>query len=288
MIRGDPHAVSIEQLSSCSFIDAFHMWVLNDSDVIAASKQIENFEKHKSVFEEGQLPGPIICYRWPLEMTAESFAYDFIRPISCFIDAQLPRPSEAIRYVSEKIVDRWQRLRRRLIEGDLIAQGTFARTGIVQTIDPMQWRRTNLSVDLQNGDLLGKENSKLVALWTGLMVGAGRQLQHDGGAHQTDNFIQVDFPNSKFHGEPQPHYEPRPFTTESHHHNRRRATPRLDEVAEALIGLNVDHLVKARQWKQIASLIAPKMRKPPTSAKDSESLTRAVKRYYERQNTRSS
>jgi hypothetical protein len=82
----------------------------------------------------------------------------------------LPKPTPEMERVSAVLAERLSRLRRHLIDGRLIARGTFYRTGSVCEIDPQQWARRGLYIDVSNGDLVEPENGELIARWTALTL----------------------------------------------------------------------------------------------------------------------
>jgi hypothetical protein len=68
------------------------------------------------------------------------------------------------------MVDRWQRLRQRLINGELMARGTYAQSGELRPIDQYQWARQGLSIEVQSGDLIEFENRKAIVRWSGISL----------------------------------------------------------------------------------------------------------------------
>jgi hypothetical protein len=81
-----------------------------------------------------------------------------------------PTPTEDETRAAQIICDRWQGLIRLLLKSNLTAVGTFATTGLVQTIDSLQWSRRGQWVDVQSGDLVERANNAWVVRWSGLRL----------------------------------------------------------------------------------------------------------------------
>jgi hypothetical protein len=223
------------RLSGQSLAAIFRKCVLQDPEVVACSKRIPDRKRHEDVFEKGQAPGPYVTFEWSCDMTPSDLAFDFVRPVVFFTSQELPRASAQIQRVSEVIVDRWQRLRRRLIDGDLVARGTHERTGIVRYVEPLQWVRKDLSIDVVNSDLLQMKDNKPVVQWTGLML---VRPSHNPFAQRADIEAEIsDVDASMFHGKPtgshglprstaQPHASADTPTSEQRSEAKKR-TPRI-------------------------------------------------------------
>ena len=158
------------RLSGLSLAAIFRKCVLDDPEVVACSKRIADRQRYEDVFTKGQTPGPYVEFAGSCDMTASELAFDFVRPVVFFTGQELPRAPAAIQRVSEIIVNRWQRLRIRLVDGELVARGTHERTGMVRYIEPLQWARKELSIDVVNSDLLEMKNNKPVVQWSGLTL----------------------------------------------------------------------------------------------------------------------
>lgn len=275
MIRRDPQTELMGRLSGCSLVDAFHICVLNDPEVIAASKRIKNVDKYKSLFQKGQLPGPSISYCWPLDFTADGLSFSFVNAGIYVLGDPKPRASEEIREFSEAAIDKWQRFRRWIIDGEFVAQGTFARTGLLQTISPLQWRRANLLVDVQSGDILEPESGKFVALWTGIMLETGRRRRNEVEAIGPESRSRIDISDRMFHGEPTNYNQIRSSSLQ-----RIRRRPVAEQVEQAIARCGVADLPGSRSWKEVATIVAPFMRKQPVSENEWQALIKAVQRHY--------
>ena len=169
-----------KHLVGLSFKDAFKRFVLDDPEVAILGKQVLQQEgKYAAVFRDGQFPGPFIEFKWPLDLTADSLASQFDGRLVLIIPGPpKPPPSDAVQLVSAVIVERWQALRKILMNGEILAHGTFDKTGVFDAIHPSQWARSGLWVDVRNGDLLEEENRKPVLQWKGLVLEKAGKLFH--------------------------------------------------------------------------------------------------------------
>lgn len=171
-----PDAAS--RLFGCSLAQAFQRFVLEDPEVAFLGKRIVLQERrHQEVFREGQFPGRMVDFAWPLDLTSKDLAYNFVRAPFLIAGEPLPQAPASIQQVASIMVDRFLALKRNLVDGRVIARGTFVRTGIVGTIDPLQWSRHGASIDVRNSDLLLQENYKPVPLWTGITLLDPAQFQ---------------------------------------------------------------------------------------------------------------
>ncbi len=166
-------------LDGLSLPEAFQRFVLQDPTVMPVGQEVIRLEpSHRSVFEEGQAPGYFIDYRWPLKISSSELAFRFVsRPIYWLGDP-LPKAPRIIKEAAEALCRRIEELRRVLIEGHLLATGTFTRTGAVTPIDSLQWGRETIEIDIQNGDLIEIVSNKPAVLWTGIRFFAAKRAQN--------------------------------------------------------------------------------------------------------------
>jgi hypothetical protein len=158
-------------LAGRSLADVFRSFVIEDPEIAALGKEVSRQDgRHAAVFRDGQYPGYIIDFKWPLDLSTDDLAYGFVKPFIWFVGNPMPKASEAVKKVAHVIIDRLQALRSILADGKLIARGTFATTGMIGTLDALQWRRSGLWVDVRNGDLFEDENNNLVLRWSGLAL----------------------------------------------------------------------------------------------------------------------
>ena len=160
------HLTLPEKLAGLSLAQAFKACVLDDPEVQARGSELIEKEGHSDVFEKGQFPGPIVKYAWPVETSQRGFERDFTRRILWVEGEPDPTISDEVQNASGVLNDRWQALRALLSSGSIVARGTFAKTGIVQTINSAQWAREAILVDIRNSDVLERVDSKEVVQWS--------------------------------------------------------------------------------------------------------------------------
>jgi len=160
-------------LDGLSLSEVFYKYVLNDPDVVAlAAAAVRLDHAYESVFREGQFPGPYVEFTWPLDVTAENLAFQFVRPIIFDLHRPSPKAPDAVTEVCVVMADRMKALRDLLTSGKVMGRGTFAKTGEMGEVDRLQWARRELWIDVQNSDLLETENHKLTLRWSGLIFEA--------------------------------------------------------------------------------------------------------------------
>ena len=68
-----------------------------------------------------------------------------------------------------------------LVNGELIANGVHPATGVRGEIDPAEWARTGLVLDVRNGDLIegwyGRPSGKHTVRWSAIVVRAADQTK---------------------------------------------------------------------------------------------------------------
>lgn len=110
-------------------------------------------------------------YRFSLAARYDSIsACRFVDCPLVIIGDPLPRPSAAISAVSEVLTDRIAALRYILAAGKVVAVGTAMQTGIEGPIGRLQWIRSDISIDVSNGDLCEGQDHRAVPKWTGLSL----------------------------------------------------------------------------------------------------------------------
>ena len=96
-----------DPLNGLALACAFRKLVLEDTKVAALGRRLaEKSRGNSDVFSDGKFPGACIDYHWPLDASAETIAYAFVRLPILFLDKPLPRPSELETEVSELLADR--------------------------------------------------------------------------------------------------------------------------------------------------------------------------------------
>ncbi|SHH41119.1 hypothetical protein [Bradyrhizobium erythrophlei] len=159
-----------ERLNGLSLKEAFRIYVLDDSEIVALGKRVVNAKtSHAAVFSDGMFPGPMTShFFWPLDVAAKSLEFNLVdQPLG--LDS-LPNPPDAVIAVSALLVDRFSALRDILADGKIVAFGTFAQTGIEGPIGRHQWMRSGTSIDVSNGDLCEGQDHRAMPRWTGLSL----------------------------------------------------------------------------------------------------------------------
>jgi hypothetical protein len=157
------------KLNGQSLREVFRRYVIRDPEVVSLAKRVlKDGDRHSAVFRDGQAPGPSGDFHWPLQTTASLIEYRFDDSHLIYLDAPLPTASKAISAVSKVLADRIGALRRLLASGQVVAFGTFAQTGIEGPIGRFQWTRSEISIDVESGDLCHGEDYRAVPKWTGV------------------------------------------------------------------------------------------------------------------------
>lgn len=169
-----PRSDAPSRLFGLSLSDAFRQFVLEDPEISALGKMIVEQEgRHVEVFSEGQYPGPFIDFGWPLDVSPSDLVFQFVRPVVFFVPGPpLPEGSRAVHRVSSVLAAKLQSLRGMLVNGQIVAHGTFAKTGLFGLINRLQWARSGLIIDVKSGDLLQEINSRVEVQWSGLALEA--------------------------------------------------------------------------------------------------------------------
>jgi hypothetical protein len=157
----DPYLKIARQLDGLSLAEAFRKIVLDDPHIATSAipvLKLDNF--HETVFRNGQFPGLYVDFHWPLDISAHSLAYAFVKP--------KPKVPDAVLRLSEAMARRIQDLREAFSTGAVVTQGTFVTTGEIRGIDRRQWSRHGLFIDTQNSDLLVTENRRPALKWSGV------------------------------------------------------------------------------------------------------------------------
>jgi hypothetical protein len=161
-----------KRITGFSLVQAFRKLVLEDPEIAALSKPLT---RDVTVFKEGQFPGPYVNYHWPLDLTAEQCAYAFVNSPFANIYFDIPSPSTEQSAVSVPLVDRLQALRGLLLSGKVLGRGTSVRTDSAVIIPALEWSRSNISIDVRNGDFCEEENHKPKIRWSSISLEAPHQ-----------------------------------------------------------------------------------------------------------------
>jgi hypothetical protein len=164
-----PNAVNY--LNGLPLTEAFRRYVIGDPEVaVLAQSVLKARPGEAAVFRDGQAPGPVVDFHWPLDLAASALAGRFVDSLLFIVGAPLPTPSVSISAVSEVLADRIAGLRDILVSGRVVAFGEFSQTGVEGPIGRLQWLRNGISIDVSNGDLCEGDDYRAVAKWTGLSL----------------------------------------------------------------------------------------------------------------------
>jgi hypothetical protein len=101
-------------------------------------------------FAAGRLPGVFGDFQWSLDAPA-AFPWGLLAPDT----SEKPAPvSLPMQHAWDAAVTAFTEFIAALVNGDLIASGVHPATGIRCEIDPAEWTRTGLVLDVRNGDLI--------------------------------------------------------------------------------------------------------------------------------------
>ena len=260
-----------------SLSDAFRKYVLEDPEFTAlAEHAARQNPEARSIVKEGQAGGADNDWRWPVELSRFSSLTDVINGRRSFWDKQA-MADESYRDAYEVLWDRYKHLLNLLKSGDVLVKGTHAGTGHVVGIDVAQWSRRGLWLDVRSGDLLEEENQKLVLKWTGLALEKANKLFH---VEPTVSDDVLPTANEQQFALKKAGIDPNLQGADAH--QRRRKSPVADAVANALRAHGLDGKQGPLTCKEIASLIAPNMPRPPKTGQQLQALAKAVERHYER------
>src|SRR6185437_5797206 len=81
-------------LVGLSLGEAFFKCVLEDPEVqTRAAEVLRRDSDYASVLRDGQYPGNIVTYNWPLDVTVNELAFEFVRPMVWYSNTEEPRAS---------------------------------------------------------------------------------------------------------------------------------------------------------------------------------------------------
>jgi hypothetical protein len=119
-------------------------------------------------FSAGRRPGLWGDFEWSLDA-----------PEACSWGPLVPSPSQEPAPVSlpmqhawDAAVAAWKEFIAALANGELIASGVHSATGVRDDLDPAEWTRTGLILDVRNGDLIEVRDGKRTVRWLTIVVQA--------------------------------------------------------------------------------------------------------------------
>ena len=107
-------------------------------------------------FVEGRRPGLWDDFEWSLD-APKAFSWGPLAPAPSEEHAPVSLPMQ---HAWDAAVEAFAEFIAALINGELIATGTQLATGVRSEIEPMEWARTGLILDVRNGDLIGRVGSR--------------------------------------------------------------------------------------------------------------------------------
>jgi len=128
-------------------------------------------EEHTAdFFELGRIPGEIGKFRWSLE-TPEPFPQGIV-----IAGYQPPPMSPTMQRAWDAAVVAWRVFVSALRNGEYIATATHPATGERRDLEPAEWMRTGLVLEVHDCALFAKgRDGKLVELWTAITLRAAKR-----------------------------------------------------------------------------------------------------------------
>ncbi len=173
--------VAVDRLTGLTLAQAFRAVVLEDGEVLELGRCLMEARPSRStIFVEGQFPGPMVDFHWPLHASAETIAWGFVNRLIFNLSEPLPEPSELESQAAKILANRMQELVNVLSSGEIVGIGTFSMTGIEAPIGGGQWRRQDLAIDVKNSGLCECREHRQVALWTGVHLQLAESAKQPG------------------------------------------------------------------------------------------------------------
>jgi hypothetical protein len=107
-------------------------------------------ERTAQFFDAGRRPGSFGDFKWSLD----SPAADDWGPLAPSTGEKPAPMSSAMQQAWDAVVAAWRTFIAELAAGELIASGVHPASGVRSEIDPAEWTRTGLVLDVRNGDLI--------------------------------------------------------------------------------------------------------------------------------------
>ena len=184
--------------------------------------RIDAVQRHRAVvtddhtaefFAEGRRPGVFGDFHWSLDrpepfpsgpVAGVVFLWGPIPPTT----SEEPPVSLPMQHAWDAAVAAWADFIAELANGELIASGVHPATGICSEIQPAEWARTGLVLDVRNGDLIegwyGRPHGKHTVRWSAItlrlaepMRASGRVDWDDWWKHEIDRRDRGSLPNEK-------------------------------------------------------------------------------------------
>jgi hypothetical protein len=132
--------------------------------------------RRSGIFDAGRRPGPFGDFKWSLDSPA---AGDW-GPMAPFTGEKPAPVLPAMQQAWDAAVAAWRKFIAALVNGELIASGVHRASGARCELDPTEWSRTGLILNVRDSDLIEVRNGKRTVRWTAIAVGAAIQEQKLG------------------------------------------------------------------------------------------------------------
>ena len=132
-------------------------------------------ERTARFFDAGRRPGSFGDFKWSLD----SPAADDWGPLAPSTGEKPAPMSPAMQQAWDAVVAAWRTFIAELASGELIASGVHPASGVRSEIDPAEWTRTGLVLDVRNGDLIegfyGRPAGQHTVRWSTITLRAAKQ-----------------------------------------------------------------------------------------------------------------
>ena len=119
-------------------------------------------------FAEGRRPGVFGDFQWSLD-APEAFPWGPLAPAA----SEKPAPvSLPMQHAWDAAVAAFADFIAALVNGELIASGVHPATGVRCDLDPAEWTRAGLILDVRNGDLIEVRRGKRTVRWSAIALRA--------------------------------------------------------------------------------------------------------------------
>jgi len=127
-------------------------------------------------FDSGRLPGVFGDFQWSLD-APEGFPWGPLAPATDENPAPVSLPMQ---HAWDAAVVAFAEFIAEFINGKLIGSGVPPAMGLRCEIDPAEWARTGLILDVRNGDLIEVRDGKRTVRWSAIVVRAAIQAKKLG------------------------------------------------------------------------------------------------------------
>ena len=117
-------------------------------------------------FEEGRRPGAFGDFEWLLHRP-EDFPWGPLGPATSEKPAPISLPMQ---HAWNAAVAAFAEFIAALVNGELIANGVHSASGVRCEIEPAEWTRSGLILDVRDGDLIEVRHGKFTVRWSAIVV----------------------------------------------------------------------------------------------------------------------